>query len=342
MDKLQPPGPLILQGNLSENWRKWKQRFELYSAASGLKDKDEGVQSATLLHVVGEEALEIYNTFSWDEEGDAKKVSKIMEKFEAYCNPRKNVTWERHVFNTRNQQVGETIDRCVTDLKTKVRSCEFGVLTDSLIKDRIVCGILDDRTRSRLLREPDLSLQKALDICRANEATTTQMKLLTATSGASFAPDTTEVCTVEKHKAKTQTDKRKHHCGRCGKWHSRQQTCPATGAECHKCGRKNHFAKVCRSNSRKQQIHSIDQENAEEDDDMFIASVQHDSAGHKDWQVSVKLNDQKISFKIDTGAQCNVLSKRTYNRISKRPLQKSKARLVTFGGHKLKACGKQL
>ena len=90
------------------------------------------------------------------------------------------------MFNTSNQHVGETIDQYVTDLKTKVRSCEFGVLTDSLIKDRIVCGIIDDRTRSRLLREPDLSLQKALDICRANEATTTQMKLLTATSGAKF------------------------------------------------------------------------------------------------------------------------------------------------------------
>ena len=195
------------------------------------------------------------------------------------------------MFNTRNQQVGETIDQYVADLKTKVRSCEFGVLTDSLIKDRIVCGIIDDRTRSRLLREPDLSLQKALDICRANEATKTQMKLLTATSGASFTPDTTEVCAVEKHRPKTQSDKRKHHCGRCGKWHIRQQTCPATGAESHKCGRKNHFAKVCRSNSRKQQIHSIDQEDPEEDDDMFIASVQHDSSGHKDWQVSVKLND---------------------------------------------------
>ena len=60
MDKLQPPGPLALQGNLSENW---KQRFELYSAASGLNEKDEKIQSATLLHVIGEEALEVYNTF---------------------------------------------------------------------------------------------------------------------------------------------------------------------------------------------------------------------------------------------------------------------------------------
>ena len=97
MDKLQPPGPLVLQGNLSENWRKWKQRFELYSTASGLGEKDEKVQSATLLHVVGEEALEIYNTFEWNERGDENKVSCIMDKFEAYCNPRKKVTWERHV-----------------------------------------------------------------------------------------------------------------------------------------------------------------------------------------------------------------------------------------------------
>lgn len=65
MDKLQPPGPLNLQGNLAENWRKWKQRFQLFSSASGLSEKDEKVQSATLLHVAGEEALEIYNTFTW-------------------------------------------------------------------------------------------------------------------------------------------------------------------------------------------------------------------------------------------------------------------------------------
>ena len=82
MDKLQPPGPLLLQGNLSENWRKWKQRFEL----NGLNEKDEKVQAATLLHVVGEEALEIYNTFSWNEVGDKTKVSL---KFEDHCNPQK-------------------------------------------------------------------------------------------------------------------------------------------------------------------------------------------------------------------------------------------------------------
>ena len=53
-----------------------------------------------------------------------------MEEFEKYCNPRKNITYERHVFNTRNQGPSEHIDMYVTDLKLKAKSCEFGQLAD--------------------------------------------------------------------------------------------------------------------------------------------------------------------------------------------------------------------
>ena len=54
----------------------------------------------------------------------------------------------------------------------------------------------------------------------------------------------------------------------------------------------------------------------------------------------MKLNSCRTTFKLDTGALCNVISKKTYNQISQRPLQKSRTKLVTFGGHKMKACGK--
>ena len=128
--------------------------------------------------MAGPEALEIYNAFTWDEEADKKKVDKIMEKFEAYCTPRKNVTWDRHVFNSRSQQPGETIDQYVTDLGSKAAQCEFGTLTDSLIRDRIVCGVLSDRTRSRLLKDAGLTLDGAIDICRADEVTAARMKSL--------------------------------------------------------------------------------------------------------------------------------------------------------------------
>ena len=53
---------------------------------------------------LGPKALEVYNVFCWENEGDDKKVDKILEKFQTHCNLRENITWERNVFNTRNQQ----------------------------------------------------------------------------------------------------------------------------------------------------------------------------------------------------------------------------------------------
>ena len=97
----------------------------------------------------------------------------------SYCNPRKNLTYERHIFNTRNQQAGENIDAYVTDLKNKTSLCEFSTLKDSLIRDRIVCGTRSDEVRARLLRDPDLTLVKAIDACRAAETSQTQLKGLT-------------------------------------------------------------------------------------------------------------------------------------------------------------------
>ena len=96
MDKLAPPEQLNLEsGNIAENWRQWRQRFEVFSLASGLSEKSEKVQAGTFLHVAGIKAFEVYNTFTWEWEGDE---DKILEKFQFYCKPRKNITWDRHVF----------------------------------------------------------------------------------------------------------------------------------------------------------------------------------------------------------------------------------------------------
>ncbi len=64
------------------------------------------------------------------------------------------------MFFTRAQGTREKIDAYVTDLKHKAKDCEFGDLTDLLIRDRIVCRIKYDNVRARLLREADLTLEK--------------------------------------------------------------------------------------------------------------------------------------------------------------------------------------
>ena len=91
MEALKPPEPLRIDGNLSENWKKWWQRFEFYLTATGISEKDNKIKTSTFLHVVGQEALEIYNTFKFETAGDELKLDKVQGKFHAYCNPRKNL-----------------------------------------------------------------------------------------------------------------------------------------------------------------------------------------------------------------------------------------------------------
>ena len=117
------------------------------------------------------------------------------------------------MFNTRNQHAGETINQYITDLQTKAQTCEFAELKDSLIRDCIVCGITYDKTRSRLLKESDLTFQKALDICRANEATVSQLKCFRASN------PTTE---HDVHQIQKRQESEPHHytCDKCGTQHS--------------------------------------------------------------------------------------------------------------------------
>ena len=89
--------------------------------------------------------------------------------FEQYCKPRKNLIVERHRFLTRNQEQSETIDQYVIELKTLATSCERGD-----IKDDLICN---SQRRERLLREPELKLTRAIEICQTDELSLEQLKL---------------------------------------------------------------------------------------------------------------------------------------------------------------------
>ena len=61
MDHLKPPEELnVHASNKAEEWRHFKQHFEVYAATVELLKTDGGVQAAIFLHNVGTEAHGIY------------------------------------------------------------------------------------------------------------------------------------------------------------------------------------------------------------------------------------------------------------------------------------------
>ena len=60
-----------------------------YQVATEIHEKSNPAWVAKFLTVVGNEALDAYDTLMWDNEGDDKKIDKVLEKFEEYCEPKK-------------------------------------------------------------------------------------------------------------------------------------------------------------------------------------------------------------------------------------------------------------
>ena len=84
--------------------------WDLYKVASGLHQKDEKIQVATLLHVPGKECVEIVSNFVWDSQDDRDKIEAVERKFKAHCAPLTSRHFNRYLFIERKQQDGETVD----------------------------------------------------------------------------------------------------------------------------------------------------------------------------------------------------------------------------------------
>lgn len=64
-----------------------------------------------------------------------------------------------------------SLDKYATVLRNMADNCEFQELKNSLIHDPLVFGVTENQARKQLLRVPELTLDKTLDIARAAEAT---------------------------------------------------------------------------------------------------------------------------------------------------------------------------
>ena len=106
-------------------------------------------------------------------------INKVLELWANHCTRKTNIIYERFKFNNRSQEQTESIDTYITTLRALAETCEFGTLKDDLIRDRIVCDVRDNGIRRKLLKESGLSLPKCVDICRANEDSTAQLKDMT-------------------------------------------------------------------------------------------------------------------------------------------------------------------
>ena len=359
------------------HWEFFRQQWTDYEVATGLDKQEQKIRLATFRSVMGKECLQIFLNLKLEPE-QQNNVDACIQALEAYFKPQRNVVYERYQFNMCMQNTEETVDSFVNRLRKAASTCQFGTLTEELIRDRLVIGLKDHATKLRLLKEEGMDLNKALNICRSNEAASQQLEAM--------KPDDSKTAEVvraikddkvrHKHhknkppffrndKKKTRSEKTKppnpknyqcFHCG--GKQRHKLENCPAFGKVCKKCSKPNHFASVCRSVSRTSQVKqmasisdSSETEPSETESDEFFYKVEEVSsvqAKGKQLFTALEFTDATDRFKttlecqLDTGATCNVLSHHDLSVISQDgnpALQTSKVKLRLFNGSVMKPLG---
>lgn len=372
---LKPPEPFSFEGNIAEGWKKWIKKFTTFLVATESDKKSDEVKIAILLHAVGEDGQEKFETFELTE-AKQKVYKEVVKAFEDYCIPKKNETVCRHKYFQRTQKEDETFDEFLSDLKKLSLDCAFGELKDSLLRDKIVSGINNTQLKDRLLREEDLKLERCIQLCRTAELASQRMETLqnkqsvnaikqkpthTQFQGSTRrgrqgttegATGTSGTATTTRSAPPAETTRRtdwvgqrngdfnqqqRQKCNKCGSQHVYGQ-CPAFGKACNVCHRKNHFARMCR-NSRN--VNLVNKEEEEPQTYMLGKIAKINSVINK-WEEKVKfLESGKIlALRIDTGAECNVLEKNDLYKLNiKGKLQPTKDKLTNYDGSEIPILG---
>ena len=81
---------------------------------------------------MGKECLQIFlNLKLTTEEED---IDECIKALEASFKPKRNIVYERYLFNMCQQNSGETMDSYVNRLQKAASTCQFGTLTEELMR----------------------------------------------------------------------------------------------------------------------------------------------------------------------------------------------------------------
>ena len=85
--------------------------------------------------------------------------AKIAAAVQKHVQPRPSIIIQRFNFHSGGRRRGENISTYVAELRKLSEHCNFGTTLNDMLRNRLVCGVGDQRIQRRLLAEPDLTFR---------------------------------------------------------------------------------------------------------------------------------------------------------------------------------------
>ena len=159
--------------------------------------------------------------------------------------------WNDRNLRRRIQQPGESFNNFLVGLRELSKTCNFcnEQCVQKNLCDQIIEGTSDGDTIEQLLKQPDLTLDTAVAICRAQKAAKRQRKHMNNQATGAIL-----VVKQQRRQQPTSQPNPQHPttCPGCGyKPHvGGRARCPAYDQVCLYCNKIGHFARVCRAKAQ--------------------------------------------------------------------------------------------
>ncbi|XP_017467975.1 PREDICTED: uncharacterized protein LOC108360273 isoform X2 [Rhagoletis zephyria] len=251
----------------------------------------------------------------------------LVEKFNNFFSPKRNSTFERHLFRSLCPSEGEDFNKFLLRLRHQVSKCDFGStkneMENNCLKDKLIDSWAPVELKKRLL-EKEQSLDEVIGACQVYEQINKQ-------SQSMFPKSDCEA--VSKISSRQQIRDNCKKCGRCGKSghiHS-DASCPARKSKCNICGLIGHCARKCKTKGQKRKSGEYERGSpkkrrfhysninyiAEQGRNMEDKSCSHgcfkvNCIGSGDEIIECRIGGHTVSMIIDSGSRFNLLSQRQW------------------------------
>lgn len=357
MASIKPPKSLVVNSDIdmAQEWAEWIELYTHFDNTKTWADGSAAIRASTFISCLGREGLRILNNLGATPD-DKKNFEVLKKKLEDYFAPKRNKTYERWKFHQIKQQENEAFNDFLQRLQTQVKLCSYGALCDEYTIDQIVVGIRSDRTRQKLWVEDSLDFEKSKKICRADENAEKQINEIHA--------DATSAVNAISAKSNKEFD-----CSRCGQRHGRRE-CPAYGRKCKKCQGLHHYASMCKSQDddddevdekkqtknkgksinknkkkfeTKKKVNAVLENDSSDDEcsdaesseyEYNVSSIRvnalSDEKYEDKWSEILDVGEKTLKVKLDTGAECNVISLKQANLLDVEIKKSVTKRIVAF------------
>ena len=279
----------------------------------------------------------------------SKSFAELQKALTDHFEPKPLVIAERFYFHQRTQGANESVLEYVAELRRLATHCEFGTFLQDALRDRLVCGLRNTTAQKNLLSEENLTLEKAIRVAQSLEAADKNAKKLKDEEAASTPIHRTGHYRNARPPAKTKT------CYRCGDTDHIATACRFRDAECKKCHKKGHLARVCKSGSRPPHQNSNSKEHSksrnhqkkaltirepDSDDSGDVSPLNRIGGKLQPIMVELTLNGEQTAMELDTGAAVSVISSAAKAKLFPQfKPESTSVILATYTGEKISVLG---